>query len=325
MIRAAFVLAALIAAGYAIAGNRLRLGAALGSIGLPAAAAAFVSVLAALATTVQLWRLLLASLGSPLPVRTAARILLVSQLGKYLPGSIWPVVAQMELGTSYQVPRSRSVSASVLTMLLTLVTGLITALLMLPFASAATPARWALLAAPVLAVLLYPRVLNIVVGRLLRLARQPALVAPLQGRMLIRALAWALGTWSCYGLQIWILATRLGAPAGKAVLIAVGGFAFAWSIGFVVVLAPAGAGVRDVLLLLLLARILSTTNATAVVLASRVLLTTADVLTAVVALRFPRWKWRSRRRRHNKPRPELSAVGARPAADAQGSQAGKAH
>ncbi len=97
-----------------------------------------------------------------------------------------------------------------------------------------------------------------------------------------------LGTWICYGSQIWILATRLGAPEGKTALIAIGGFAFAWSVGFLVILAPAGAGVRDVLLLLLLGQVLSIGSATAVVLVSRVLLTVADVLTAVVALRYPR-------------------------------------
>ncbi len=191
LIRSAFVLGALGAAGYAVASNRLRIGAALGSLGLPAAAAAFVSILAALGMTVQMWRLLLASLGSPLPASTAARILLVGQLGKYLPGSIWPVVAQMELGKSYQVPRARSASASILAMLVVLISGLITSLVMLPFAAKAGPALWALLAVPLLAILLYPRVLNVVVGKLLRLARQPPLEAPVAGRTLIRALLWA--------------------------------------------------------------------------------------------------------------------------------------
>jgi hypothetical protein len=36
-----------------------------------------------------------------------ARILFLGQLGKYLPGSVWPVLAQMELGKTYRVPRHR--------------------------------------------------------------------------------------------------------------------------------------------------------------------------------------------------------------------------
>jgi hypothetical protein len=288
LFRWAFVLVAVGLACYAVAAHWPAIRTALGELGFWPLAAGMLSVLAALATTVQMWRLLLASMGSPLPLKAAARIMLVGQIGKYLPGSIWPVLAQMELGRDYHVPRSRSASASVLVMLLTLIAGLLTALVTLPFAAGAMPYRWALLATPLLLVLLYPPVLNAVIGWLLRLARQSPLEQPLTGGALVRAMGWSFATWICYGLQIWILATRLGAPAGKTALIAIGGFAFAWSVGFIVVFAPAGAGVRDVLLLVLLGSVLRTADAAAVVLVSRVLTTAADLLSAAVAARFVR-------------------------------------
>jgi hypothetical protein len=104
----------------------------------------------------------------------------------------------------------------------------------------------------------------------------------------VGALAWAFASWIFYGLQIWLLATRLGAPDGKAALLAIGGFAFAWSVGFIVVFAPAGAGVRDVLLVAMLGPVLGVAQATAVALVSRVLLTVGDLLTAAVAAGFTR-------------------------------------
>jgi glycosyltransferase 2 family protein len=287
-VRWAFVLAAVGLAGYAIARDWTQITAALGRLGFLSVVAALVSVVIAQVFTALMWRTLLSSLGSPLPVGAAARILFIGQLGKYLPGSIWPVLAQMELGKAHKVPRSRSASASVLVMLLTLIVGLLIALVTLPFAAGPMPYRWALLITPVLLVMLHPKVLNNIIARLLKLARQAPLEAPLTGRALSRALGWAVGVWICYGLQIWILATRLGAPAGKTALIALGGFAFAWSVGFVIVFAPAGAGVRDVLLLLMLRPVLSTADATAVVLVSRVLLTAGDLLTAAAATRLGR-------------------------------------
>ena len=287
-VRWAFVFAAVGLACYAVVTDWAQIRGALGELGFWSLAAAIVSILAALATTVQMWRLLLGSMGSPLPLSAAARIMLVGQIGKYLPGSVWPVLAQMELGREYRVPRSRSASASVLVMLLTLIAGLLIALVTLPFAAGPMPYRWALLAAPVLLVMLYPPVLNALISWLLRLARQPPLEQPLTAAALLRAMGWSFGTWICYGLQIWILATRLGAPAGKTALVAVGGFAFAWSVGFIVVFAPAGAGIRDVLLLVLLGSVLSTADAAAVVLVSRVLMTAADLLSAAVAARFVR-------------------------------------
>jgi len=292
-VRWAFVLGAVALAAYAVAEDWTKIAAALGHLGFLSVTAALISVVIAQGFTAMMWRQLLASLGSPLPVGAAARILFIGQLGKYLPGSIWPVLAQMELGKAHKVPRSRSASASVLVMLLTLIVGLLIALVTLPFAAGPMPYRWALLVTPVLLVMLYPRVLNGIIARLLKLARQAPLEAPLTGRALSRALAWAVGVWICYGLQIWILATRLGAPGGKTALIALGGFAFAWSIGFVIVFAPAGAGVRDVLLFLVLRPVLSAADAAAVVLVSRVLLTAGDLLTAAAATRIGRRSYSS--------------------------------
>jgi len=95
--------------------------------------------------------------------------------------------------------------------------------------------------------------------------------------------AWSLAAWVLYGLQIWLLAARLGAPPGRTALLAVGGYAFAWSVGFLIVFAPAGAGVRDVLLVALLGPVLGVGSATAVALVSRVLTTVGDLLAAALA------------------------------------------
>jgi len=251
-------------------------------------AGAMVGVLLALLATMQVWRVLIGALGSPLPVGASARVMFIGQLGKYLPGSVWPVLAQMELGTAHRVPRHRSASASVLTMLLTLLAGLLVALVTLPFVSGSTSYWWVFLVAPVLLVCLYPKLLNGVLNRMLRLTRRPPLEQPLAGRAIAGALAWALISWTCYGLQIWLMAIRLGAPYGTGALLATGGFAFAWCVGFLVVFAPAGAGVRDVVLVAILSPTLGVGNATAVALVSRVLLTVADLITAAVAAGFGR-------------------------------------
>jgi hypothetical protein len=269
--------------GYAVAREWPGVRTGLASMGLAATAEALLCVLAAMVMTMQAWRVLLAGLGSPLPARAASRIMFVGQLGKYLPGSVWPVLAQMELGNAYQVPRHRSAAASVLTMVVSLLTGLLTALVTLPLVAGATAYRWVFAVTPLLLACLHPRVLNAVVGRLLRLARRPPLDQPLTGRAMAAALAWSWSSWVVYGLQIWLLATRLGAPPGRTALLAAGGFAFAWSVGFLVVLAPAGAGVRDVLLIATLSPVLGTGRATAVALMSRALMTAGDLLTAALA------------------------------------------
>ena len=269
--------------GYAVARQWTDVRAALASIGALMIAAALVSVLIAMFTAMQVWRVLLAALGSPLPIRVAARIMFVGQLGKYLPGSVWPVLAQMELGNTHRVPRHHSAGASALTTLVSMFTGLLTALVTLPFFTRSTPYLWALLAAPGLLACLHPKVLNSVLGRSFRLTRRPPLEQRLTARAITTSLAWSFGSWIFYGLQIWLLATRLGAPRGQAALLALGGFAFAWSVGFLAVFVPAGAGVREVVLVALLGPVIGAGAGTAVALVSRALTTIGDLLAAAVA------------------------------------------
>jgi glycosyltransferase 2 family protein len=282
-VRWGFVAAAVALGAYWVAAHWTQVRAGLASLGFLAVAGALVAVVLALAGTMQVWRVLLAALGSPLGARPAARVFFLGQLGKYLPGSIWPVLAQMELGTEHRVPRHRSASASVLTMLFCLLAGLLAALVTLPFAPGARSYRWVFLVAPVLLVCLLPQVLNRTLDRLLRLARRPPLEQPLAGGAVVAALAWALVSWACFGLQIWLLAIKLGAPDGRAALLSVGGFAFAWCVGFVVVFVPAGAGIRDALLIATLSPMLGVGKATAVALVSRVLMTVGDLISAGVA------------------------------------------
>ncbi len=273
---------------YAISDHWAAVRVALDKIGFGTAVEALLCVLLGLAALLQMFRVLLGALGSPLPVRASAQILFIGQLGKYLPGSVWPVLAQMELAAAHQVPRRRSASASILTMLLSLLTGILVGLVMLPFSKGAAPYRWVFLFAPALLVCLYPRLLNRIIDRLLRLARRPALEQPLTGRAVATALGWGILMWAFYGLQIWLMAEPLGLDSGSGVLLAIGAFAFAWCAGFLVIFLPAGAGVREYVLLLLLGPPIGFGAATAVVLVSRVLMTLGDLVTAGTAAWFAR-------------------------------------
>ena len=262
---------------------------ALLRIGLLASFEALLVLLVMQFATLRQWQALLAGLGSPLRTRTAGRIFFIGQLGKYIPGSVWPVLTQMELGARANVPRSRSAGASILTMILSLATGLLVAAATLPFAHYSADYDWVFILVPVILVCLYPRVLNPLLNWLFKLTKRPGLDQPVTLTMLSKALAWSLLAWLANGVQIWILAEKLGAPAGRTIPIALGGYALAWCVGFVIVFSPAGAGFRDALLVLFLAPVLAHSPALAVALVSRAVNTISDLLVAgAAAFRRPR-------------------------------------
>src|SRR6476646_8795688 len=108
------VLAILIVAAvaYAVVSQWTQVKDAMQTLAWQSVLLAFVSVVLGSLTAVMAWRALLAEEGYRLPPLDAARIFLVGQLGKYLPGSVWSVVVQMELATRSGVPRPRAFTAS---------------------------------------------------------------------------------------------------------------------------------------------------------------------------------------------------------------------
>jgi glycosyltransferase 2 family protein len=245
-------------------------------------------VLAALATVANgaltglAWRSLLADLGARLPVPLAARVFFVGQIGKYVPGSLWPMIVQAELAKRH-VARRSTVAATFVLLLLSGASALVVVLLTLPATpeGGGTAVRWAaLLVVPVLA-LLHPSVLGRLLDRGLRLVGRPPLEQWTSLRGTAVATGWAVLAWLVAGLQIWLLSVPLGAPATwRTLALAVGGYALAWVIGFVVVVAPAGAGAREVALAAVLSGVLDPGAVVVVVLLSRVLFTAADLTLA---------------------------------------------
>lgn len=281
LLRVAFALVLLTGLLLAVARQWNQVAGRLGRLGFGPAALALALLVAGLQTSMLAWRAILADLGSPLTIRTAARIIYVAQLGKYLPGSVWPIMLQMQLGRAVGVPRPRAAAASLVMIGLGIVTGALVGLLCLPvLLGGGGRYLLTLLALPVGGVLLHPAVLNRLIGAGLRLLRRPPLDSQLSGAGLLSAAGFFLITYVFFGLQAYVLAVALGGATVTALVLAIGGFALASAAGLAFVLAPAGAGVREAVLVLTLSSVIPTPAATAVAIVSRLLSIVADGLVA---------------------------------------------
>ncbi|WP_246083807.1 lysylphosphatidylglycerol synthase domain-containing protein [Nonomuraea diastatica] len=272
-IRYVFLLIALGFGGWAVAGQWDDVVAGFAGLTWPALAGALVAVVAALLGAMLIWRTLLSDLGSPLPLRAAAKVFFVGQLGKYIPGAIWPVLAQMEMGRDLGVPRSRSAAAFFLMMPIQLATGLLVTLVTLGW----DRYGWLLLFLPLLLVLLEPKVVNGVIGYALRRLKREPLERPLTRRGMLAALGWALAGWTAYGVHFFFIAPQGG------LLFAIGAFALSWCLGILTFVVPAGAGVREVVMVGVLAPHLAAGPAIAVALTSRVVIIVGDLICAGLA------------------------------------------
>jgi uncharacterized membrane protein YbhN (UPF0104 family) len=271
----------------------------LGRLSVGVLLASLLAVLVGMLASFLAWRALLSDFGHRLPFGAGIRVYFLSNLAKYVPGSVWQAVAQTELGRDYRVPRRTSAAALVVAMLAAVGSSALVAVLTLPFFEPEALHRywWALLALPVVAAVLWPPALNRIIDRLLRLARQESLpVSATLGGML-RAIGWDLVSWVGFGVQVWLLARALGIHHAALFLQAVGAFAAAWCVGFLIVCAPAGGGARELTLVLLLQPTVPTATAWVIALVARLLSTVGDLAWGGVALLA------ERRRQHRHPEP----------------------
>lgn len=274
--RLLFVLVALGFCAYGVVTQWDAFADALSRLSLPLLAGALLAGMAGLGCWMLGWRSLLAGFGAPLPVPATTRIMFLGQLGKYVPGSVWALLGQVELARPYGVPRVASGGATLLAMATTVATGCVTAAVTLPLTSAdaARGYWWALALAPVLLACLHPRVVTWGLNLVLRIVRRPPLATTLGLAPMSKAVAWTLAGWALFGLHVWLLL-----PSGSPML-ASGAYALAYVVGFLVIFAPGGLGAREAALTLALAPAISPAEALLVALASRAVLTVADLLWA---------------------------------------------
>jgi uncharacterized membrane protein YbhN (UPF0104 family) len=287
LVRGLFVVLVFAAAAVAVVRRRDEIGEALALLSPATVAGAALAGVAYMVVTMLVWRAVLRDLGSPLPLGPATSLFFVSQLGKYLPGGVWNIAAATEMGVDHQIPRRRSLSVMLVATLISVSTGLALAVAVLPLAPPELAERlgaafWLL---PVFTVVLLPPVLNRLLGLALRLLRRPPLEHPVTGRGVLVAASWSLVAWLLVGLHVWLLATGVGLDRSVETLaLATGGYALAWTIGFLVVFVPAGIGVREAVLAAALSNQLDAGALVIVVLLSRAVLTLIDLLLGAVGL-----------------------------------------
>ena len=252
------------------------------------------AILAAAATygvLIDSWRRVLAGYDHALSFRVAARIWILSNFGKYLPGSLWIIAGMAVMSKEEGVRPAAAVTSAAIMQALALVSGVVVGAFA-PGALAALPgwAVWvagalAIVSVAGLALLLNPQALDFLQALLPE--RAPRL-EPIRPSALAIGLVGNLLSWLGYGLMIhWLAAGVLGGDS-IPVATAAGAFAVAYLAGLLAVTVPAGIGVRELIFSTLLAPYVGIRAAIALAIASRLLTTLIEFGLAVPAALWQR-------------------------------------
>ena len=233
------------------------------------------------AILIEAWRRMLGGWGQSLGRLEATRIWLVSSLGKYVPGKVWAIAGMALMAREAGVAAWAATASAVILQVLALGSGAAVAGLLGGRALAATrpdllPWFWVggLAALGGASLLLVPGM----VRRLLVLVKLggPEAVTPGLKPLVLGLLANLLA-WFGYGVPMWLLGRAVLPEPTLGLPLAIAAFAASYVAGFVVLIAPGGLVVREGLLIVLLQGSVGLGAATALALASRVLLTITEV------------------------------------------------
>lgn len=226
------------------------------------------------------WRGLLTGLAGPVPARPASRLYFISFLGKYVPGRVWTLLAQIRLAESVGVRPAEITATFGLSLAVVTLSGLVAGALIAP--ALGVGAAWLAVPAALFAAgLARPGWIAAPLMWASRLVRRELTLPPDADRRLRIAMTLQLLCWGVSGLHLWLLAIVLGADPLPALPAAVGGFALAMVAGSYALVVPDGVGVREVLLALVLTPVLPVSAVGVAVLASRLICLLTEVVTAL--------------------------------------------
>ena len=238
------------------------------------------TLLAGYFSTGFLWGKIVEDLGGPtLATFVSVRLFMVANLGRYVPGKIWQIAGLAILAKDKGVPPATSIAAAVVGQGLAIVAASLLGLASGWTLIEGTVWQWVVPMALFCALLLglLPSVFRAVSSLCFRLARTPE---P-EGLEPLVALRWfivTLGSWMLFAGSFWILVRGLGLEAG--LIPTASAFAAAYVLGYVMVFAPAGIGVREGFLIVLLSPQLGPAASGAVAVIARVWTTLTEIVPA---------------------------------------------
>lgn len=191
------------------------------------------------------WRAVLGVLGGSLSLTQIVARYFVGELGKYLPGGVWPILGRGELARRAGVPRPAAYGSVLLSLAALYLAAMLVVAVGLPTIVGGDGSEWllALVLLPIGVVALHPRVLGAVVALLARITRRPLdVVIPSWGTAVFLVVRY-VPAWLAIGGATWAVARSLDPSAA---IFDVGTAAvLSWIVGFVVVPVPGGVGVRE--------------------------------------------------------------------------------
>ena len=213
------------------------------------------------------------------------KIFNLSFIGRYLPGKLWSVIGIVYYATEYGISKRVSFAAVIINEVCFKGSGLLLGLVYFAYSG-----QYQLLKYPVAIliflglIIIHPKILRPFLNYILRILKKDQLSLSIDYSTILGYFVFYLIFWGLYSLSFYLLVqaispVNIAFPFKFAAILPL-----AWTIGYLALFIPGGVGVREGVLVALLAGYLNPEIALIVALAQRLISTVAEGINALIAL-----------------------------------------
>lgn len=243
----------------------------------------------ALLSTVYIYQLIFVELaGAKLNTLQTFRIINITNIGRYLPGKLWSVVGLIVYTSEYGINKKQTTLAVITNEVAGKASGLILGICYFFFSDSLKgylPAMIILLVGCM--IVIHPWVLDKIINTGLRLFKKETIEIEFGYFSILKFVLIFIISWLLHSVAFYVLVNSM-APIGSVNLIKFATIIpLCWVIGYIVLLAPGGLGVREAMLVVMLSEFLPKEVALAIAIIQRVWFTVVEGINVLLALAIP--------------------------------------
>lgn len=243
------------------------------------------------------WCLLMRGFGYTVPFRHGFKIAYIANLGRYIPGRIWPIFGMVYVAEKMNITKAAAVASWGMATLFGLPPSFIAGFAIVSvypemlttdlakYLGASMYFTAALSFAVSVVVVFLPKQTLALVNLFLKLIKRPAIEFNIAMRDAVGVYLGYLIGWLIYGLAFWVFLHAVIENPGVPLLVGIGSFIIAYQIGYLAIFTPGGLGARELVMISLLSPYLGPIAA-GIAVAARIWNTISDIIASAIALRL---------------------------------------
>ncbi len=245
----------------------------------------------------KVWCILIAAFGFKVSLWHAFKIGYITNLGRYIPGKVWPVIGMSYLAKKLDISEEVSVTSWVVALIFTLPSAFLAGFLCTSFSPEMQSlgvtkflgpgVYWitALIFLVSLFLIFIPNKIFSLLNYILNFLKRPKINFEISIKTALAVYFGYFLCWISYGFSFWLFVSAISSQSNVPIITSIGIFIIAYQIGYLTIFAPGGIGTRELVLSIALTPFVGPIAA-GIAIAARLWNMVVEIIAAFIALKI---------------------------------------